>query len=132
MTRDEVLAMEAGREFDKLMAAEVMGIKKLHYSDYDSDKEFPYYIPSGKPWRTHQIDAKPLPRFSGDISDAWPVLERLIERGLTEDFFNTLQAVVGITGRPAWEHLRIIGIVISSGKFPEAICHAALLTMKEE
>lgn len=38
--------------------------KKVHHPHWDEERMHPYYIPSGKPWRTHQIDAKPVPCFA--------------------------------------------------------------------
>lgn len=37
---------------------------KLIYNDWDTEEEFPYFIPSGKPKRTHMIDAIPMPNFT--------------------------------------------------------------------
>jgi hypothetical protein len=44
------------------------GIKKVYYEDYDEGKEYPMFIPSGKPWRTHKIDAMPVPDFVHDMN----------------------------------------------------------------
>lgn len=52
------------RQLDVKLATELLGIKKVYYSDWDEDKMSPEYIPSGKPWRTHQIDARPIPCFT--------------------------------------------------------------------
>src|SRR5690348_3231259 len=63
----------------------VFGAKKVWAENYDTEKvvvwdgETPcdalHWIPSGKPWRTHKICAKPLPDFYG--GDAWRIVERL-------------------------------------------------------
>ncbi len=41
---------------------------KLHYNDWDEERQFPYFIPSGKPWRTHKIDSRPVPNFPEDLN----------------------------------------------------------------
>lgn len=48
-----------------------------------SDFDRLFYIPSGKPWRTHHIDAIPLPRYSSSIAAAWEVVERMKSLGFT-------------------------------------------------
>ena len=54
---------------------------KLHYQEWDDTKEFPYYIPSGKPWRTHKIDSKPVPKFTRSLDAQKPLWEKLHEEG---------------------------------------------------
>ena len=49
---------------------------ELHYHDWDNMREFPYYIPSGKPWRTHQIDSRPLPRFARFLDAQKPLWDK--------------------------------------------------------
>lgn len=42
------------------------------------DKEKPYYVTTGKPWRTHGgMDGRPVPYFSDNISAAWEVVEKM-------------------------------------------------------
>ena len=43
--------------------ANAIGIKKIYYEEWDTEHQSPMFIPSGKPWRTHQIDAMPVPKF---------------------------------------------------------------------
>ena len=54
---------EEKQRLNERLAIYFLGIKKIYYSEWDTDKHYPMYIPSGKPWRTHQIDAKPIPNF---------------------------------------------------------------------
>jgi len=64
------------RELDKKLAVHFLGIKKIYYDEeWDTDKINPMYIPSGKPWRTHRIDAKIIPyfTFSFDACIKWIV-----------------------------------------------------------
>lgn len=45
--------------------AELCGIK-IHYAAYDTKEQWPTYIPSGKPVRTHSIDLRPIPEPNTD------------------------------------------------------------------
>jgi hypothetical protein len=64
------------RELDIKILTAVYGIKesKIHYGEEDTNKEWPEFIPSGKPWRTHQIDARPVPYFSTDASATYNLM----------------------------------------------------------
>ena len=86
--KEEILAMEPGRELDALVLELVFGFprKKLFPPEYweeGIDEPFAhyYYIPSGKPKRTHMIDARMVPSFSMDIAAAWQVLEKIHKLG---------------------------------------------------
>lgn len=77
----EVLAaMTAGPELDKLVHRKIFGVKekRIYKREWSTDY---YYIPSGKPWRTHQIDARPIPRYSRDIAAAWLIIDRDVNNG---------------------------------------------------
>lgn len=65
--------LEAGPEVDAAIAQRIFGVKRLYYP---SGPDWPYYIPSGKPWRTHSIDNRPLPHFSRDPAAAMTILDR--------------------------------------------------------
>jgi hypothetical protein len=55
------------RELDLTILRNIFGVKKVYYKAWDEQKEFlPEYILSGKPIKTHLIDAKPIPCFSTD------------------------------------------------------------------
>lgn len=86
MTKDEILNMPAGREIDIVILKTLWGIKKIYYEDYDTDKEWPLFIPSGKPWRTHKIDATPVPQFTENISATWQVVKKMEKAGWLWDF----------------------------------------------
>jgi len=62
------------RELDVKLATHFWGIKKIYYGEWDEDKSWPLYIPSGKPWRTHKIDAKPIPRFTDSLDACFQLL----------------------------------------------------------
>lgn len=78
--------MPAGAELDKLIAIKIFGWKpfrpcdvKLHAFDasmYGHSEDW-YVIVSGKPPRTHMIDAMMLPYFSRNIDAAWQVVEKM-------------------------------------------------------
>lgn len=68
-----------GPDLDVLFLEKVEGFpaRKTFLTEYSTD---PHYIPSGKPRRTHLIDARPVPRFSRDDSVALAALKRFAER----------------------------------------------------
>jgi Phage ABA sandwich domain len=82
---------EAGRDLDKLIAEKVFGIKRVFRPCDVKDRdglgygEDYHYIPSGKPPRTHMIDARPVPPFSTNIAAAWLVVEKMFERWNEDD-----------------------------------------------
>lgn len=55
------------------------------YEDHETmkGKGFYYYIPSGKPRRTHMIEAVPVPCFTKDLNAVDAVIERLHSEGLS-------------------------------------------------
>lgn len=63
---------EAGPALDVEIGRRIFAIKRVYYPH---DPSWPYYIPSGKPWRTHSIDGRLLPRFSQDIAAAWAIVD---------------------------------------------------------
>ena len=72
MTRDEILAMEPGREMDALVAEVVFGRPPAYY-------HCPHFDENG---RMLAFCACPnLPRHSTDIAAAWQVVEKLYDDG---------------------------------------------------
>lgn len=55
------------QKLNEKLAIKFLGIKKVYYGEWDEDKVSPMYIPSGKPWKTHQIDAVLMPRFTNSL-----------------------------------------------------------------
>ncbi len=53
---------------------------RLFYEDWDTDKLHPMCIPSGKPLRTHKIDARPIPRYDVDPGAALGLLEYVLRQ----------------------------------------------------
>ncbi len=68
---------EPGAELDRLFLCKIEGFPrgKAFLTEYGW-----YYIPSGKPRRTHMIDAVPVPRYSTDDNVALAALERFVEK----------------------------------------------------
>lgn len=118
MTRDEILAMEAGPDLDALVAEITMG---WHRSACWDDGSF--Y------WLTTQTGHEKLKdwRFkpSQEIAAAWQVEERIKELGLTDKYSGEL--------------VKLIRLTIGKGYFwdlahapPELRCKAALIAVGEE
>jgi hypothetical protein len=59
----------------------LLGYRVFGYGDWDDEQEHPYYIPTNKPWRTHQVDAKPVPRISTTWDAAGALVAKMGERG---------------------------------------------------
>jgi len=118
---ERIRKMEAGREMDLLVAQKIFGIKKIYYEEWDEEKESPMYIPSGKPWRTHKIDAKTLPAFSQYAAPAIQVAGQFFRCKI--DMVPKLERCVCLL----WND-ELTGSISGEGKtLPLAICRAALL-----
>lgn len=100
-TRDDEMGgtgMNAGRALDVEIQRVIFGAKHIYcrYGQPWTGDDWPFYISSGKPWRTHSIDALPVPKYSTDIAATWLVVERMRKQGtnlriemldpLTEEF----------------------------------------------
>ena len=86
------------QKLNEKLAVRFLGIKKIFYGEWDSDKSWPMYIPSGKPWRTHQIDARPVPQFTASLDACFKLLvPKLLEKELsvsiTVDVANSLAII---------------------------------------
>jgi hypothetical protein len=68
---------EAGRERDKLIARLKYPKVKFIINDPIDDSNFVFYIPSGKPYKTHAIDYKYLPDWSINLLDTWELWDEL-------------------------------------------------------
>jgi len=129
MTKEEILAMEAGQELDVLVAEEIFGIEvEWDYALWDVDKQcgkLPFR--KGAP-RTvlgpmaHSV-SNTIPGYSIDISAAWQVIEKM----------RTLDTYIEIGNgwQPEeywWVRLKPEEIYAWGKILPEAICKAAVLT----
>ncbi len=122
------------RLLDKGVAERIFGIKKIFRpcdvktrDDYWSPEEY-HYIPSGKPPRTHMIDAKVVPYFSSDMSAAMEVISKMENEGWFVEMGNDDSRT-----NEHWfvEFTRSAPSVLYAGNgeaetLPQAICDAAL------
>lgn len=132
MTKEEILAMEAGKELDTLVAQKVMGHPM---PDFIPEDALDLYL-AGAPihydsWTcVCYYDEGDVPKwvpdpYSGDISAAWQVVEKLIKKG----YFLVLQYGLFQKG---WgctisKQLPANNPVRNIETAPEAICKAALI-----
>jgi hypothetical protein len=152
LTKEAVLAMEAGPEMDALVAERVMGWERGGKNDHArpahrESKDFPGTIlndfdskgphdyltslgPAGRVYFCGCPSSADLPAYSTSIADAWEVVEKLREwHGF--DFM-----VWGRAGSTDWEagwfEMDYDGperrSAADAGTVPLAICRAALLT----
>lgn len=127
MTRDEVLAMKAGRELDNLVCELVMGIKPVEVFDIGA-----WHIPAGG---EGDLDVYvPVPRYSLDIAAAWEVVEKICDTpGPDGDHWIWTLDAEGVDGcyaevlHPVFREYRTRQA--DALAMPEAICKAALLAV---
>ena len=146
VTREEILAMEPGRELDVSVAVNVMGWQR--WESKGIDKVWPVIVPPmgderhnwAAEWDEHGCPHW-MPHYSTDISAAWEVVEKMQNTpcrdgdhfcARVEGFKNAHEAaffhhLVGIPGDDGLEYYEARGITA-----PEAICKAALLAVIEE
>lgn len=135
---------QAGRALDAEIARRIFGVKRLYGfagEPWDDVDNFPLYIPSGKPWRTHSIDATVLPWFSQDIAPAWQIVEWLSGLSRIGDLCVDLCVKVGVGDGPFCEifekaAMGYVGqgrtfpaVVVEADTAPLAICRAALAAL---
>ena len=76
----ETIQVKDWREVDKLFLSRVFGFpaRKIFTPDWaEGDTSILYYIPSGKPRRTHMIDAEPVPYYSSLLDAAMKGIEKI-------------------------------------------------------
>lgn len=76
MTRDEILALPAGSELDRLVAEKVMGWKRSK-----SDRRYWWCDPGFHGDTPHSLEVSRTPKFSSEIDAAWAVFEMFKGRG---------------------------------------------------
>jgi len=115
MNKEEILNMPAGREMDALVLASVFGV--MVFRDE-----------CGEPYRIGFFQEKePVWNYSGNISSAWAVWNKLVER----ERYPTLHEGVNDNGEPCvWMSL-VNPVMDCRGEddVPLAICRAALLAV---
>lgn len=110
MTRDEILAMPAGRDMDALVGEYVFGWEK---------GTFPVYEPMKSKHGDYMV--RPISNYSTDISAAWDVVEKLKESSLWLDL-NT---------SPDGCQVGFADYFVFADTAPLAICRAALLAVAD-
>lgn len=144
MTRDEIEAMPAGRELDRLVAEKVMG-----WSIYRYDKDIPencYFMLVTEQYdpvtedmglragerKTEEEAWNDNYHFSTDISAAWEVVEKIGEKRFDVEIMRRTDGRYFATcikvGNPLKD--RLFEVHAEAGAAPLAICKAALLAME--
>jgi len=91
---------------------------------------YPEYIPSGKSWRTHEIDSRPVPHFTTDRNACALVLDKIEKMG-DDRIFRFLDEFrkwcdITVAGddlrQAAWFGMRAL---------PNLICYAAVKAVEE-
>lgn len=109
------------RELD-IKLAMAMGIA-VYFNEWDSSQEIPLYIPSGKPWKTHSLEAKLLPNFYSNYGAAFSLLDLFkemtafkLERGMALWWWCGLAFASGVSVKGEGETAPIaICNVVSAG-----------------
>ena len=125
MTRDEILAMEAGRELDALVAEKVMGKRIKWREDDDALLEFNAILQhtDGTPFESWIG----IQGYSTDIAAAWNIQMKMR--------FCLIPRIDGGWNALPWEDISRTGpLPTSAGSArtaPLAICRAALLAVMD-
>lgn len=125
---------KTGIELDLIIAEQIFGVKKVYYSEWDEKKEYPEYIPSGKPWRTHQIDAKYIPHFSTDPSASYLLKLKMAERfhwQIKSPFYPNQPWFAGLTPHNMTGFNGVPDFMGQGSTEMEAVCRVALIATKE-
>ena len=113
MTKDEIWAMEAGEELDKLVIKELM-----HHIRDDSERPRCKICSVWKDWyKPAGCEDK---KYSTDISAAWQVVEKL------KDYYPEIEFN---QYTKKWEVTFLVGETASADTAPEAICKSALIAV---
>ncbi|MEF2243983.1 BC1872 family protein [Paenibacillus sp. IITD108] len=110
-TREQILAMEPGRELDKIVSEHVTKYQSLT-THLNADGTFGY-----------------LPNYSTDIAAAWDLLKEINEKGLVWRIEGARVSVFDpYVGSPADDGSLVHYEIIGSG-IADTICKAALLAV---
>ncbi|MEC0241996.1 hypothetical protein P4H66_19520 [Paenibacillus dokdonensis] len=147
MTREEIMALEPGRELDAMIAEALFGWRKIKGPQYDYDgpcesndvllpptitseeEAFRFMPPRGVIPYTYFLNHK----WSTDISAAWEVVEKMCHESLAFsfrlDYHYVLHFARFIHNDSSYE--------LEDGEYksrsaPEAICKAALLAVMDK
>lgn len=121
MKAEEIDQLEAGREFDCLIAEKVMGWTEVG-NGQSADCDFAGKRPGAKFW------GDTIPRYSTEIGKAWLVVEPIRGKiGARRNLFFRIPSQTGIDIWSADSADMKNGIMLSSAESaPLAICRAAL------
>lgn len=143
LSREQILAMEPGRELDKLVAIHVMGYSMYHY-DKDVEENCYYMLVDDEldpvaEWESYNIRQgerkseeeawRDCPKYSESISSAWEVVGKMrkthwvdISGGLKLELVSPYTCQIGTYGVPG-------SLYAEGDTAPEAICKASLLAV---
>jgi len=127
MTREEILALEAGRELDALVAKKVMGWHLVRWAD-ETDGGRVWKGDAGEYRAPYSVDPNPKWRWSPstDIAAAWEVVDALMDNGIgLPQIFHDGQLWVASVS----DCTRKKSNMASALTAPLAICRAALLAV---
>lgn len=116
MTREEIEAMEPGRELDRLIRIHLFG---------DIDESWVWKEWWGEHWITDNKEVATwfeLPKYSTDISAAWEVFMKFDTPSLKKNFD---------VDDNDYYLCKIGGIIVFGKTAPEAICKASLLAVTD-
>jgi hypothetical protein len=132
MTREEILAMGAGRELDVAVAERVACCRvrrHRHHRCFLYDLVIPGGVDSID-WTSEAGAWSGTPNYSTSIADAWQVVELL--KGMGRLVVITADALMRGNFNPHYTvHFGSFGDAANANTAPEAICKAALLAIKE-
>jgi len=121
MTKEEILAMEAGEELSQKVAEEIMG--ECYHQHWDGDRDSIDCLKCGESRFYHQRSQA----YSTDISAAWPVVERMQEDKEAFYYLELRYSRILHCWMAVFEHGNDQHEEIEGKTAPEAICKAALL-----
>ena len=123
MTKEEILAMEAGKELNKLIGEEIFELEVKDFWPVEPKPNgYSYHMRVSAEGSGYRQAWDLLPHYSTDISAAWPVVEKL------KDYYPKIE--FNQYSRK-WEVEFLLCAIALADTAPEAICKAALLTKLE-
>ena len=142
MTQDEILAMEAGRGIDALIAEKVMGWRMVNHADWpegtlirDYHHRIEWYAPGMKeePGALGAgLESCMVPRYSTDIAAAWDVVYKMIAMGHSISIADNDGRYWGVDFYRMRDEAAFDALSTANALSPElAICRAALLAVME-
>ena len=141
MTQDEILAMEAGRGIDALIATHILGLAWWRRGQSGQwialcphDTEIPdYWIRDVPPIDIGEDDlSEAVPCYSTDIAAAWDVVYKMIAMGHSISIADNDGRYWGVDFYRMRDEAAFDALSTANALSPElAICRAALLAVME-